>query len=148
MKQTILIANDHAGYDLKVKILEHLQKNHYNVIDLGAYSKDSVDYPDYAHKMAKQLHKDQKAILICGSGIGISIAANRHNNIRCALCHNEYTAELSRKHNNANVIALGARIIDENTAIKIVDIFLNTEFEGGRHNCRVDKINIGEMSDC
>jgi ribose 5-phosphate isomerase B len=140
----IAIASDHAGFELKEIVKNHLQHNGaYEIIDLGAMSEESVDYPDFGFKLAKHVSRGTSdfGILICGSGIGISIAANRNPAIRCALCHNEETAKLARKHNDANVIALGARIIDEGTALKAIDTFLNTEFEGGRHADRVKKLS-------
>ncbi len=139
----ITIASDHAGFDLKSVIIKEL--NHqYQIIDLGCdNSEDSVDYPDFAKKLAEKIIKKEAdfGILICGSGIGISIAANRFKEVRAALCHNQKTAKLSRQHNNANVLCLGARIINEANAIKIVKVFLNTNFEGGRHNKRVEKLS-------
>ena len=137
----ILIACDHAGFDLKTKIINKFS-NKYNFQDLGCNnSKDSVDYPDFANLLAKNLeNKNYFGILICGSGIGISIAANRYKYIRAALCHSNQTAKLAREHNNANVICLGSRIIDENEAFLAVETFINTKFEGGRHQLRVQKL--------
>ncbi len=140
----IFIASDHAGYDLKSKIVDFIKEKKINIIDLGTHcASNSVDYPDYANKLSDKIVKDSSdlGILICGSGVGISIAANRHKNIRAALCFNEKMAELSRAHNDANVLCLGARIINDNEVLKIVETFLNGEFESGRHTLRVQKIS-------
>lgn len=138
----IAIANDHAGTTLKNSITKTLEAMSHTVVNLGTDGADSVDYPDFGHAMANAL-KEQKAemgVLICGSGIGISIAANRHPHVRAALCHNVETATLSRQHNDANVLALGARIVDEATAVACVKAFFTTAFEGGRHQKRVEKL--------
>ena len=140
----ILIASDHRGFEFKQQIIKFLETQNQIVYDFGTSGTQSVDYPDYAHKLSRELKSNQFGILICGSGIGMSIAANRHKNIRAALCRNKIDAELSRKHNNANVIVLGSDNTDVTDAIKIVDKFLNTKFEQGRHAERVNKINIGE----
>jgi len=137
----VLIASDHAGFELKSKIISHFKE--YQFHDLGCDSaKISVDYPDIAKKLCVQYLEGgfEFGILICGSGIGISIAANRFSKIRAALCCNEETAKLSRQHNNANIICLGQRTINEDDAIKAVKVFLKTEFEGGRHQKRVEKL--------
>lgn len=141
MSKKIVIASDHAGFELKEKIKEILSDH--EIIDLGTNSEASVDYPDYAAKLADHLksHPQMQGILICGSGIGISIAANRHSHIRAALCHNELTAKLSREHNNANVLVLGARIIPEEDVPQIIESFLNTKFLSGRHENRVQKLS-------
>lgn len=139
----ITIASDHAGFDLKSVIIKEL-KSQYQFIDLGCHSSQiSVDYPDFANKAAQSIIKKEAdfAILICGSGIGVSIAANRFKEVRAALCHNQKTAKLSRQHNDANVLCLGARIVSEDNAIKIVKSFLSTDFEGGRHIKRVEKLS-------
>ena len=139
----ITIASDHAGFDLKSAIIKEL-KSQYKFVDLGCHSSQiSVDYPDFANKAAQSIIKKEAdfAILICGSGIGISIAANRFKEVRAALCHNQKTAKLSRQHNDANVLCLGARIVSEDNAIKIVKSFLSTDFEGGRHIKRVEKLS-------
>ena len=138
----INISSDHAGFDLKKDIIKHVSKS-CTIEDLGPFSAESVDYPDFAHKLAENL-LDQDidfGILICGSGNGISMAANKHTNIRAALCWNEELATLSRQHNNANVLSLPARFISSELALAIVDVFLATSFEGGRHQRRVNKIN-------
>ena len=135
----IFIASDHAGYNLKENIKKSLIKKNKKVMDLGPKNCNSVDYPDYAHLLSKKIKKNNIGILICGSGIGMSIAANRHKNVRAALCHSTKSAFLSRKHNNANVIALGARLTTKNVALKYIDKFIKTKFEGGRHLRRVKK---------
>ncbi|MAM33953.1 MAG: ribose 5-phosphate isomerase B [Micavibrio sp.] len=136
----MLIASDHAGYDLKETLKGSFSD--FTWIDLGPDSKDSVDYPDYAHKLANALMEGQAdlGVLICGSGIGISMAANRHKGVRAALCTNGLMARLSRQHNNANVLVLGERLTGIDVAKDCLDEFLKTEFEGGRHERRVNKI--------
>ena len=140
----IYAGSDHAGLSLKKILIAHLEKTGYEVEDLGTYTSDSCDYPDYAHKVAEKVLADpaSKGLLVCGSGIGISIAANRHPGIRAALVHCSLEAELSRKHNNANVIVMGGRIIGEEIAKDALDKFLATDFEGGRHEKRIQKIEI------
>ena len=142
----IYAGSDHAGLSLKNILIAHLEKKGYQVEDLGTYTAESCDYPDYAHKVAEKVLEDtaSKGLLVCGSGIGISIAANRHPGIRAALVHCSLEAELSRKHNNANVIVMGGRIIGEELAKDALDKFLTTEFEGGRHEKRVNKIEINK----
>jgi ribose 5-phosphate isomerase B len=139
----IYIACDHAGFNLKTNIISYLKNSNFKIIDLGCRSASvSVDYPDYAKKLAVKIkNKSDIGILICGSGIGISIAANRFKNIRAALCHNVKSAKFSRLHNDANVICLGARFIKEKTAITILKSFLSTNFEGNRHEKRVEKLS-------
>ncbi len=134
----IFIASDHAGYNLKNSIISKLKK----ITDLGPKSSDSVDYPDYAKKLSKKVasHKGSFGILICGSGMGMAIVANKNKNIRAALCYSEKNTKLSRLHNNANIITLGERLINKNKAISLIKIFLSTKFEGGRHLRRVKKI--------
>ena len=138
----IYCASDHGGIVLKDAILSHLQEMWYACHDLGANGTNSVDYPDFGALLAQALKKDPDGmgIAICGSGIGISIAANRHSWVRAALVHDSLTAKLARQHNDANVIALGERTMGVLTAIECVDIFLDTPFEGGRHQRRVDKL--------
>ena len=142
----IYAGSDHAGLSLKKILIAHLEKNGHQVKDLGTYTADSCDYPDYAHKVAEKVLEDSssKGLLVCGSGIGISIAANRHPGIRAALVHCSLEAELSRKHNNANIIVMGGRIIGEEIAKDALDRFLATEFEGGRHENRIKKIEINK----
>ena len=136
----IIIASDHAGFELK-EFLKTSLKNH-KFIDLGTNSDASVDYPDFGFAAAKAIAEGKAdfAIVICGSGIGISIAANREPKARCALCLNPEMAEMARKHNNANILALGARYTGQIEALNIITAFLNTEFEGGRHENRVKKL--------
>ena len=137
----IAIASDHAGYELKRQLKEFFVK--ISFIDVGTFSKESVDYPDYAHKAIEQYNQGncEKVILICGSGNGIQMTANKYKNIRCGLCWDPEIAQLARSHNNVNVIAMPARYISFNTAKEIVHAFLETPFEGGRHQKRIDKIN-------
>ena len=138
----ISIGSDHAGYELKETIKKYLIAKGIEVKDVGPSSKDSVDYPDFAHPVAKDVIKDTAilGVLICGSGNGINMTANKYQEIRSALCWKAEIAELARLHNNANIIALPARFISNEEAIKCVDIFLSTDFEGGRHQNRVNKI--------
>ena len=137
----IAIAADHAGYEYKEILKKHLEKQ-YEIKDFGTYSTDSVDYPDFVHPAASSVEKGENefGILICGSGKGVSITANKHQKIRCALCWMPEIAALARQHNDANMIALPARFIAKELAIEIVEQFLTTSFEGGRHQNRVDKI--------
>lgn len=139
----ISIGSDHAGYEYKEKVVHHLKEKGYEVQDLGPHSPDSVDYPDFAHPVAKQVQEGDvaQAILICGSGEGVSMTANKYSNVRAALVWNSDIAALARQHNNANIICLPARFISVHQAIQFVDIFLSTEFEGGRHERRVEKIS-------
>lgn len=139
----LAIGSDHAGYDLKLKVIKYLEAKGILYKDYGTYSTKSVDYPDYANMVAEAIGKGEHSmgILICGSGVGVSITANRHKHIRCGLCWEPEIARLSRKHNNANVLALGGRFIGEELAGKIIDAFLETEFEGGRHATRVEKMS-------
>jgi ribose 5-phosphate isomerase B len=140
MKKQIVIACDHAGFGLKEYLIKQLQG--YEIIDLGTNSADSVDYPDYAHQLASiVVSKHIQGILICGSGIGMSMAVNKHKDIRGALCFNPEMAKLSREHNDANVLILGARFTNENNALDILKTWLGTEFSGGRHQKRVQGIN-------
>lgn len=143
MKSKVAIACDHAGFELKNTLKNHLEKQGFLIDDLGTSSQESVDYPEYGFKIADNISKKKSdvGIAICGSGIGISIACNKNKDIRAALCFNEEMAQLSREHNDANIIALGARFIDTELAIKMVTKFLETDFQGGRHQKRVDKLN-------
>lgn len=142
MKEKIVIASDHAGFNLKEKIKEFLKKGNYEVMDEGCYSCESVDYPVYGIEAIKKIIKKEAdwGILICGTGIGMSILANRFPYIRAALCHEPFSAKMARLHNNANVLVLGGRIIGDSMAIEIVKVFLTTPFEGGRHEKRLDLI--------
>lgn len=142
MNKKILIGSDHAGFELKQKIISYLADKQYDVLDKGCYSIESIDYPDFAHPVAEYVenHKESLGILLCGSGNGINMTANKHKGIRSALCWTPEIAKLAREHNNANIVSLPARYIDEKTAFEIIDIFLKTAFEGGRHQKRVEKI--------
>ncbi|MBV8651611.1 MAG: ribose 5-phosphate isomerase B [Alphaproteobacteria bacterium] len=142
MPETVAIAADHAGYELKSALLPVLAELGLDVLDLGTNSRESVDYPDFADAVAAALDAGRAArgILICGTGIGISIAANRHRFIRAALCHDGLTARLARQHNDANVLVLGGRIIGIETAKDCLISFMGTQFEGGRHARRVAKL--------
>ena len=137
----IFIASDHGGFKLKNTVVLKFSKKQ-KIIDLGPKSNNSVDYPDFAHRLSYKIKKNGKyfGILICGSGIGMGIAANRHKNIRAALCYNIKSAKLSREHNNANVMTIGARFTKKKLALKCVDAFIKTNFKGGRHLRRVKKI--------
>ena len=138
----IVLASDHAGFKLKEEVKKFLIKKRKKVLDLGTKNTNSVDYPDYAHHLSRRMKKDksQLGILICGSGTGMSIVANKHKNIRAALCYNTKSAKLSRLHNNANVMTLGSRLIKKNVALRCVNTFLKTNFAGGRHLRRIKKI--------
>ena len=140
----ICIASDHAGYDLKEKIKDYLINKGMPIIDLGPRSPISVDYPDYAKKLAKRLisKKSDSGILICGSGTGMAITANKFKGIRAAQCYSKKSTILSRQHNNANVICVGSRMIKNKEAFSLINYFFKTKFEGGRHQKRVNKINI------
>ena len=141
MNKKIILASDHAGFELKEIIKRYLIKKRKKILDLGTSNNNSVDYPDFAHMLSKKIKsKRHLGILVCGSGIGMDMAANRHKNIRAALCYSAKATKLSRQHNNANVMALGARLTKKNVALKCVDIFLKTNFVGGRHLKRVKKI--------
>ena len=138
----VIIASDHAGYKLKEIIKKFLKKKTKKVIDLGAHNVKSVDYPDYAHLLSKEMKEKPNhiGILVCGSGIGMDMTANKHKNIRAALCYNVKSTKLSRQHNNANVMAIGSRLTKRNVALRCVDTFIKTNFEGGRHLRRTKKI--------
>ena len=137
----IIIASDHGGYNLKNIIINHLKEKNYYVEDLGCYNTESCDYPVYAKAVAEEVAKNNlKGILVCGTGIGMSIAANRINGIRASHCTDTYSAKMTRKHNNSNILCLGERITGSGLALEIVDTWLNTEFEGGRHQKRIDMI--------
>ena len=140
----IAIGSDHGGFHLKEHIKQYLQARDVEVLDFGTFTEESVDYPDIAEKVGRAVAagEPKRGILICGTGIGISIAANRHPGIRAALCATELQARLSRQHNNANVLCLGARIIGVELAQAIVEAFLDGSFEGGRHQRRIDMINL------
>jgi ribose 5-phosphate isomerase B len=143
MKSRIIIASDHAGYELKQYLKSKLTDKDFEIIDIGTNSSESVDYPSFAHGLAsKVISENIRGILICGSGIGMSMAVNKHKDIRGALCTNTEMAKLSREHNNANVLILGARFTEPELAWEILEIWLNTDFSGGRHEQRVQAINI------
>ncbi|MDF9867350.1 ribose 5-phosphate isomerase B [Bacilli bacterium PM5-3] len=137
----IVIGSDHGGFEYKEIIKNHLLGLDYEVLDVGAYDKSSIDYPDIAKNVSDIVVKEKiKGILICGTGIGISIAANKCHGIRAALCNDEYSARMSREHNNSNILALGQRVIGEGLMLNIVNAWLYADFEGGRHENRVNKI--------
>lgn len=138
----IAMACDHGGLNLKREIIKHLQSQGYEVVDFGTDTFDSCDYPDYALPAAEAVANGEceRGILVCSTGIGVSIVANKVKGVRCAHCHDTYCAEFTRLHNDSNVLALGEKVVGSGYALKIVDTFLSTEFEGGRHQRRVDKI--------
>ena len=138
----IFISSDHAGFKLKEAIKVFLSKKNYMITDLGPDNDNRVDYPYFAHKVAKKvkINKNHIGILVCGSGIGMNIAANRHKNVRAAQCFNLKSAKLSRLHNDANIITLGSRLLNKKNVMNFINIFLNTKFEGGRHKIRIKKI--------
>ena len=140
----IIIGSDHAGFDLKEVCRSFLEASGiYGVTDIGVFSRDSVDYPQIAHRTAQAVSKGEygRGILICGTGIGMSITANRHKGVRAALCLDLYSAKMSRLHNDANILVMGGRILGVGLALEIVDVFLKTEFEGGRHRGRLEQID-------
>jgi ribose 5-phosphate isomerase B len=143
MKEIIPIACDHAGYELKKQVVKHLLDKGFEVKDFGTDSSESVDYPDFAHQVGRAINNGEfkRGIVICGSGNGVQMTVNKYPNVRCALCWNAEIAHLGRQHNDCNVISLPARFIPQELALLIVDEFLNTPFEGGRHQRRVEKIN-------
>ena len=140
----ICIASDHAGFKLKEAIKDYLINKNLQIIDLGPFEDVSVDYPDYAKKVAKRviLKKSDAGILVCGSGTGMAITANKYKGIRAAQCYNKKSTVLSRQHNNANIICLGSRMIKKKEALNFIDFFFKTKFEGGRHQRRVNKISL------
>ena len=143
MVETIAIAADHAGYDLKAVLVPELKSLGFEVLDLGTDSRESVDYPDIADALAAAIERGQakRGVLVCGTGLGIAIAANRHRAVRAGVCHDATTARLARQHNDANVLALGARVVGSEVAKDCLRAFLATEFEGGRHARRVAKLS-------
>jgi ribose 5-phosphate isomerase B len=145
----IAIASDHAGFGLKSRILRYLAEKTLETSDLGPAGRDSVDYPDYAVSVAKSVSQGQsdRGILICGTGIGMSIAANKIPGIRAALCHDVLTAEVSRRHNDANILVLGERVLAEETALQIVEAWLHSGFDAGRHQKRIEKIEAIEEAE-
>lgn len=139
----IVLAADHGGYELKEAIQKDLVLAGYQIVDVGCFSNDSVDYPDFVEKAVERIvaGECQMGVLVCGTGIGVSMAANRHRNIRAANCSNIYTAKMSREHNDANVLCLGARVLEPSDAIAMVRVWLTTEFTGGRHTTRIAKFS-------
>ena len=140
----IAIGCDHAGFPYKNSIINMLEAQGIEIKDFGTYSEDSVDYPDFVHPVADQVEQKEVdlGVVLCGSGNGVAMTANKHQGIRCALCWNESVAELARSHNNANIIAIPMRFVQEDLALKMMEIFIRTDFEGGRHERRVGKIPI------
>ena len=140
--QKIIIASDHGGYNLKKQIYDHLSKEGFDIEDYGCFNTESCDYPVYAKKVAKEVSENNnlKGILVCGTGIGMSIAANKIKGIRASLCSDTFSARMTRMHNDSNILCLGERVIGTGLALDIVNIWLNTEFEGGRHQKRIDMI--------
>ncbi|MGC4233934.1 MAG: ribose 5-phosphate isomerase B [Niabella sp.] len=144
LKKPIAIGSDHAGFEMKEFVISFIEGKDLNFKDFGPSSSDAVDYPDFAHPVANAVESGEYAlgILLCGSGNGVAIAANKHRGIRAALCWDDEIAALARKHNNANILCIPARFISEDTAGEMIDMFLNTAFEGGRHEDRVNKIAV------
>ena len=149
-KMKIAVASDHGGFKLKNKIKEYLKSEGFELIDFGTQNEESCDYPDFALPAAEAVAsgKCDRGILICTTGIGVSMVANKVPSVRCALCHDTRSAELTRRHNDANVLAMGGIAVEESVALEIADIFLKTEFEGGRHMRRVEKITAVEKKYC
>ena len=141
-KLKIAVGSDHGGFKLKQKIIEYLRNKNIDFKDFGTFDEESCDYPDYAKKVASEvaIGNFEKGILICGTGIGVSIAANKVKGIRAALCSDTFSAKMTRAHNDSNILCLGQRVTGEGLALEILDAWLNTEFEGGRHKQRVSKI--------
>ena len=138
----IVIASDHAGFEVKTVVVEHLRATGREVEDLGPVTSESVDYPDFAHRVSRRVADGaaDRGILICGTGLGMSMSANRHSGVRAAVCTDAYTAEMARRHNDANVLCIGARVLGAGVIEQVVDVFLATDFEGGRHQRRTAKI--------
>lgn len=143
MKEIIPIACDHAGFELKDIVKSHLEGKGFEMLDFGTFSGESVDYPDFAHKVGSAVNKGEyrRGIVICGSGNGVQMTVNKYSNVRCGLCWTPEIAHLARQHNDANILSMPARFISQATALAIVDEFIATEFEGGRHQRRVEKIS-------
>lgn len=142
MKRTLAIASDHAGYQMKLEIIKHLLEKGYEVTDIGTNSSEAVNYPDFGHPLAESVESGKSSIgfSLCGSGNGINMVTNKHQGIRGALCWNREISRLSRSHNDANICSIPARYVDTESAVEIVDAFLETEYEGGRHDIRIRKI--------
>ncbi len=147
--KTLVIGCDHAALDMKAKVIAHVQALGYEVTDVGTYTSDSCAYPDYAHAACAKIQNGEAAlgILICGTGIGMCMAANKHHGIRAAACSDTFSAHATRLHNDANVLCFGARVVGEGVAMDLVDVFLSTEYEGGRHQSRVDLLTEIEKSE-
>ena len=145
----IVIGSDHAGYSLKLKVIDHLKERGFEVIDVGTNSAERCDYPVYAHAVCEKIQSGEVelGILVCGTGVGMSMAANKHKGIRAACCSDVFSARLTRNHNDANVLCFGARVVGEGVALQLVDAFITTEYEGGRHQSRVDMITAIEESE-
>ncbi len=145
MRDPVILGSDHAGFDLKEKVKKALDRLGVSYEDVGTHATESVDYPDYAHRVARAVEEGRyrRGIVVCGTGIGVSMAANRHPGVRAAVAYDEETARLSREHNDANVLALGSRSLDHGLAERILEIWLKTPFAGGRHARRVAKIETG-----
>jgi ribose 5-phosphate isomerase B len=147
MVKTLIVGSDHAGFELKRELAGIAAQLGYEVVDIGATTTDSTDYPDYAHEVANAVVRGEGVgLLVCGTGIGMSIAANRHRGVRAAVCSDEFSALMARKHNDANVLCIGARVIGAGLAAEILKAFLGASFEGGRHARRVDKIEPPEKT--
>lgn len=148
-EKPIVIGSDHAGYSLKQTIMEHLTERGIKYIDVGTYSKESCHYPVYAHAVCEKIISGEcdTGILVCGTGIGMSIAANKHKGIRAAACSDTYSARLTKMHNNTNIICFGERVVGAGLACDITDAFLDVEFEGGKHQIRIDMISSFEEND-
>ena len=142
-ENVVALGNDHAGLRIKERFKKELSSKGYEVLDMGTDSEDSCDYPDYALKVAEAVSRGEasKGVLICGTGAGMVMTANKVPGVRAALCNEPYTAEYCRRHNDANVLTLGARVLNEDEAVRILELFMKTGFEGGRHSARVDKIS-------
>lgn len=140
---TVIIGSDHGGFDLKQACKAHLEASSYTVSDAGVFSRESANYPEIGHQVARAVARGQfeMGILICGTGIGMSLVANRYRGVRACLCHNLFTARLSRQHNDANILVMGGRVIGVGLALEMVDLFLETPFDGGRHEVRVNQID-------
>jgi ribose 5-phosphate isomerase B len=149
MRDAIILGSDHAGFELKEKVRKALERLGVPYEDVGAHAADSVDYPDYAHQVAEGVEKRRfaRGIVVCGTGLGVSMAANRHPGVRAAVAYDEETARLSREHNDANVLALGGRSLDHALAERILEVWLATPFAGGRHARRVGKIELPDADE-
>lgn len=147
--KTIVIGCDHAACDLKAKVIAHIKEKGYDIIDVGTYTSDSCNYPDYAHAACVKIQNGEAAlgILICGTGIGMSMAANKHKGIRAAACSDTFSARLTREHNDANMLCFGARVVGEGLAMDLVDAYLDAEFMGGKHQIRVDMLTAIEQTE-